>query len=177
MWSSFIVIWKRNQRKLAAIRNMIPGSLPNQKNLVKPVAKSQHSSSREQISLSMKSFIWSTLVILLANFSCIDKEDPLSKYLLDLDQLRSEIVALSESVSCTNSDEWKFTPMGTKTCGGPERYIAYHQSVEKRFLELVGQYTFQQGEYQRKNDVVSDCMQVVAPRTVSCEGGKAVLVY
>ncbi|GAB2483918.1 hypothetical protein [Algoriphagus taiwanensis] len=125
----------------------------------------------------MKSLIWTTLFILLAGFSCIDEQDPLRQDLLDLDQLRSEIVALSESVSCTNSDEWKFTPMGSKACGGPERYIAYHQSVEKRFLELVGQYTFQQEEYNIKNNGVSDCMLVVAPRTVSCEGGKAVLVY
>lgn len=125
----------------------------------------------------MKSFIWSMLVILLASFSCTDEQDSLRQDLLDLDQLRSKIVALSESVSCTNSDEWKFTPMGSKACGGPERYIAYHQSVEKRFLELVGQYTFRQEEYQRKNGMASDCMLVVAPRTVSCEGGKAVLIY
>lgn len=107
----------------------------------------------------------------------MDSEDIRKSDLSVLEVLEQEIVILSESVPCTNSSEWKFTPMGSKACGGPTRYIAYHQSVEKKFLELVDQYTFQQQEYNRKNNVVSDCMLVAPPRSVTCEGNKPILVF
>ncbi|RIW17157.1 hypothetical protein D0X99_05230 [Algoriphagus lacus] len=104
-------------------------------------------------------------------------EDDSKKYELDeIEELYSEIIALSESVSCTNSSEWKFTAMGSKACGGPTRYIAYHQSVEEKFLSLVGQYTKLQAEYNLKYDVVSDCSLIVAPRNIICEAGKPVFM-
>lgn len=66
--------------------------------------------------------------------------------------------------------------MGSKACGGPIKYIAYHQSVEEKFLDLVTQYTQLQAEYNQKNNVVSDCALVAAPRNVICEGGQAFLI-
>jgi hypothetical protein len=90
----------------------------------------------------------------LVSFSCEDSENILTNQ--DFIELEREINALSESVTCSNSAEWKFTPMGSKACGGPLRYIAYHQSLEKEFLDLVDQYTFQQEEYNRRNNVVSE---------------------
>jgi hypothetical protein len=94
-----------------------------------------------------------------------------------LEELGKEIQALSESVPCTNSSEWRFTPMGSKACGGPIKYIAYHQSIEKKFLDLVTQYTKLQAEYNQKNNVISDCMLVAPPRAVTCEGNKPILSY
>jgi hypothetical protein len=123
----------------------------------------------------MKNLVWIPLILLLFGFSCEDSENPRTDY--DLVQLEKEIITLSESVSCTNSNEWKFTPMGSKACGGPVRYIAYHQNIEKQFLALVELYTQQQKEFNVKNNVVSDCMMVLEPRLVTCEGGKPVLVY
>lgn len=125
----------------------------------------------------MKTLIWIPVIVLLMSFSCVDTEDQRRSDLGVLELLEEEIIALSESVSCTNSNEWKFTAMGSKACGGPTRYIAYHQSVERKFLELVDQYTFRQQEYNRRNNVFSDCMLVASPRSVSCEGGKPILVY
>ena len=110
--------------------------------------------------------------------SCELFGDEGKRYQLDeLEQLEQEIIALSESVSCTSSEEWSFTPMGSKACGGPTRYIAYHQSIETSFLNLVEQYTDLQRVYNEKYNIVSDCMLVVAPRLVTCEGGKPVFVY
>lgn len=123
----------------------------------------------------MKNLFWIFLFLLTVSFSCEDSENIMTSQ--DLIELEREVIALSESVACTNSAEWKFTPMGSKACGGPVRYIAYHQSVEKKFLELVDQYTFQQQEYNRKNNVISDCMLVAPPKSITCEGGKAILVY
>jgi hypothetical protein len=90
---------------------------------------------------------------------------------------QAEIIRLAESVPCTNASEWKFTQMGSKACGGPARYIAYHQSVERELLDLVENFTSLQKAYNEQNDVVSDCMLVGPPRTVQCEANKAVLVY
>ncbi|GMQ29221.1 hypothetical protein [Algoriphagus confluentis] len=123
----------------------------------------------------MKSLLWTSLFILLVSFSCIDEEDARRQDLLVLDQLRSEIIALSESVSCTNADQWKFSPMGSKACGGPERYVAYHQSVETSILALIEQYTFQQAQYNQANNVVSDCLLILTPQGVKCENEKPVL--
>lgn len=123
----------------------------------------------------MKNLIWLPILLLLVSFSCEDSANPRTD--LDLASLEKEIISLSESVKCTNSIEWKFTPMGSKACGGPIRYIAYHQSVEKQFLELVDLFTQSQKEYNLKNNVVSDCMLVVSPREVTCEASKPVFVY
>ena len=90
---------------------------------------------------------------------------------------QAEIIRLSESVPCTDASEWKFTPMGSKACGGPARYIAYHQSIERNFLDLVERFTALQKAYNEQNNVLSDCMLVGPPRTIQCEGNKAVLIY
>jgi hypothetical protein len=124
----------------------------------------------------MKNLFWIIGLLLFASFSCEDASD--KTYTLDqLEELGKEIQALSESVSCTNSSEWRFTPMGSKACGGPIKYIAYHQSIEKKFLDLVTQYTKLQAEYNQKNNVISDCMLVAPPRSVTCEGNKPILSY
>ncbi|WP_051287062.1 hypothetical protein [Algoriphagus mannitolivorans] len=121
----------------------------------------------------MKNILWIGIAFFLLSFSC-DVENELAT---DLMSLEDQINRLSESVSCTNSSEWKFTAMGSKPCGGPARYIAYHQSVEKDFLELVNQYTEQQKAYNQKTGAISDCAIVSPPRSVMCEGGKAFLLF
>jgi len=124
----------------------------------------------------MKNLFWIIGLLLFASFSCEDTSD--KTYTPDqLEELGKEIQALSESVPCTNSSEWRFTPMGSKACGGPIKYIAYHQSIEKKFLDLVTQYTKLQAEYNQKNNVISDCMLVAPPRAVTCEGNKPILSY
>jgi hypothetical protein len=123
----------------------------------------------------MKNLLWISLFLLLVSFSCEDSENILTNQ--DFIELEREINALSESVTCTNSAEWKFTPMGSKACGGPLRYIAYHQSLEKEVLDLVDQYTVQQEEYNRRNNVVSDCMLALPPKSVTCEGGRPIFTY
>ena len=110
--------------------------------------------------------------------SCeLSTTEPLVITAEELLKQQTEIIQLSESVTCTNASEWKFTPMGSKACGGPSRYIAYHQSIEQNFLDLVERFTALQKSYNEQNKVLSDCMLVGPPRTVQCEGNKPVLVY
>lgn len=124
----------------------------------------------------MKNLSWIPFLLLLLSFGCEDSEENQQFDMEQIVALGNEIIALSESVTCANSSEWKFTPMGSKPCGGPIKYIAYHISVEPDFLKLVDQYTFQQQQYNLRNGVVSDCSLVLAPRSVICEGGKPFLV-
>ena len=108
-----------------------------------------------------------TLIFLIATllFSCeLASDEPLQASYEELLSQQQEIIKLSESVSCTNSSEWKITPLGSKACGGPARYIAYHASVEKEFLDLVNRYTALEKAYNEKNNVISDCMLVAAPK-------------
>jgi hypothetical protein len=117
-------------------------------------------------------------LIALLVFSCeLAINEPLLVSEEELINAQAEIIRLAESVPCTNASEWKFTPMGNKACGGPARYIAYHQSVEREFLDLVERFTPLQKAYNEKNNVLSDCLLVGPPRTIQCEANKAILVY
>jgi hypothetical protein len=123
----------------------------------------------------MKSTVFVFLCLLLFGFSCVESQK--ERNLEDLEITGQEIQALSESVSCTNSAEWRFSAMGSKACGGPMRYIAYHVSVEDKILKLISNYTSLQAEYNQKYQIISDCALVSPPRNVICEGGKPFLVY
>ncbi|MEK0442931.1 MAG: hypothetical protein RL403_1909 [Bacteroidota bacterium] len=117
-------------------------------------------------------------LISLMIVSCeLSTTEPLVITAEELLSQQSEIIRLSESVACTNASEWKFTAMGSKACGGPARYLAYHQSVERELLDLVERFTALQKAYNEQNNVLSDCMLVGPPRTIQCEGNKAVLIY
>jgi hypothetical protein len=119
-----------------------------------------------------------TFLISLLVVSCeLATTEPILVTAEELLSAQAEIIRLAESVPCTNASEWKFTPMGNKACGGPARYIAYHQSVERELLDLVERFTSLQKTYNEKNNVISDCMLVGPPRTIQCEANKAILVY
>ncbi|MCM0041574.1 MAG: hypothetical protein NBV61_02290 [Algoriphagus sp.] len=110
--------------------------------------------------------------------SCeLSTTEPLVITAEELVTAQAEIIRLAESVPCTNASEWKFTPMGNKACGGPARYLAYHQSVERELLDLVERFTTAQKTYNETNNVLSDCLLVGPPRTIQCEANKAILVY
>jgi hypothetical protein len=119
-------------------------------------------------------FLISLLVV-----SCeLATNEPIDIVAEELLKRQTEIIQLSESIPCTNASEWKTTRMGNKACGGPASYIAYHQSLEREFLDLVNRFNALQKEYNEKNNLISDCkMLVVPPVGVQCEANKPVLVY
>jgi hypothetical protein len=119
-----------------------------------------------------------TFLISLFVVSCeLATTEPILVTSEELLSAQAEIIRIAESVPCTNASEWKFTPMGSKACGGPARYIAYHQSVERELLDLTERFTSLQKTYNEKNNVLSDCLLVGPPRTIQCEANKAILVY
>ncbi len=89
-----------------------------------------------------------------------------------------EILKISESVKCEGGNDWKFTAIGSKACGGPSGYIAYSKSIdEAAFLQKVESYTAAVKTFNEKWGATSDCSLVTPPSAVGCEDGKAVLIY
>ncbi|GGH09292.1 hypothetical protein FAZ19_02045 [Sphingobacterium alkalisoli] len=96
----------------------------------------------------------------------------------NLTALRSKISAIVDTASCIHSENWNFTPIGSKACGGPKGYIAYPNTIDTdAFLKLVQEYNKAEQDYNRKYDIASDCMYVMPPKEVTCENGKPVLAY
>jgi hypothetical protein len=95
-----------------------------------------------------------------------------------LSKMLAEIIALAESKECSNPKDWAVSAYGAKACGGPIGYIAYSKKINKEeFLEKVKAYTKAQDEFNRKWEVISDCMLALEPSGVKCVGGKPELVY
>lgn len=87
----------------------------------------------------------------------------------------SNIKATAESVVCENAEDWKFTPYGSKACGGPQGYIAYSNQIDEiAFFESVALYTQAEAAFNIKWGVVSTCDVPIPPQSISCLDGKAV---
>lgn len=116
------------------------------------------------------------LALLFSSCELFEKEEG-AVSAAELANLEEQLLRLAESIPCTNASEWRLTPMGRKACGGPMRFIAYHQSIEKDFLALERRFTELQEQYNIQNKVVSDCMLVAPPTGMRCEKNKPVLTY
>lgn len=91
---------------------------------------------------------------------------------------RLEIEALSKSKECTNLENWAFTAIGAKACGGPTGYIAYSLTVDTtKLLELISQYTSRQDLFNNKWGVISNCTLPQQPIGIECVDRKPVLLY
>lgn len=116
---------------------------------------------------------------MILSFGCdsVDSENPVD-YPSDLQVIYNEMVSISESETCSNSEDWLFTPYGSKACGGPIGYIAYSKKIDQAyFLGLVDRFTKLQTENNKKTGAVSDCALAVRPTRVTCENGKPKFVY
>ena len=92
-----------------------------------------------------------------------------------METLKSEITSLATSEKCTNSADWKTVGLGVKACGGPVEYIAYSIKIdEKKILEKVELYNQKSVEYNKKYNLMSDCMLVMQPENIVCENDKPV---
>lgn len=125
----------------------------------------------------MKHFLFP--LVFIAFTSCDLFESGSQTYTIDqLGELYEEIVSLAESEICTNPSDWDFVGLGSKPCGGPWEYIAYSKKINvKNFLEKVQQYNDLQREDNIRNNRFSNCLFVGPPSGITCEGGKAILIY
>lgn len=93
----------------------------------------------------------------------------------EMENLKNEIKTLASSEKCSNPADWKTVGLGVKACGGPVSYIAYSNKIEEKiFLEKVDLYNQKSSEYNKKYNLVSDCMLVMQPENIVCENDKPV---
>lgn len=98
----------------------------------------------------------------------------------NLGKMYREILSLSKinSELCRDSNEWDFTAIGSKACGGSAGYIAYSKKIDKaEFLAKVKAYTDAEAAFNTKWSVISPCDIVVPPSSVDCVDGKPKLIY
>lgn len=91
--------------------------------------------------------------------------------------MKASIDSLSVARTCSGSADWRVSPVGSKPCGGPAAYIAYHKDVETEILPKIQEFTRRQAAYNRRRNLFSDCRVEPQAAGVRCELGKAVLVY
>ncbi len=78
-------------------------------------------------------------------------------------------------VSCNDASQWKYAAIGAKPCGGPSSYIAYPVELEDELLPKIETFTQMQSAFNKKYQLMSDCMLVQPPTEIECVDGKAVL--
>ncbi|AZA80607.1 hypothetical protein C1637_12785 [Chryseobacterium lactis] len=89
-----------------------------------------------------------------------------------LDKLKASIESEVSGEKCTDANEWTFSPMGIKSCGGPQQYIAYPKELETSILPRINEYTDKVRIFNEKYNVTSDCTVVPPPTSLKCVHGK-----
>ncbi|GGI22005.1 hypothetical protein [Pedobacter mendelii] len=90
----------------------------------------------------------------------------------------SDILKMSDQISCDNAADWRIVPIGAKGCGGASSFIAYSAKIDTAlFLQKVEQYTQKEKAFNEKWKLYSDCALILAPKRIECADGKPKLVY
>ncbi|MCC2591069.1 hypothetical protein [Chryseobacterium sp. MFBS3-17] len=106
-----------------------------------------------------------------------EAEEDLEKEAEGLRRLRAAIDSISGSKVCTDVEDWRISPLGSKPCGGPATYIAYHKDNETELIPKIQEFTRRIARYNQRRNLFSDCAIEPQPSGIQCEGGKAVLLY
>ena len=124
-------------------------------------------------------FIICTICLVFVSCSNDDSVDRERDY-QNLGKMYREILSLSKinSELCTDPNQWDFTAIGSKACGGSAGYIAYSKKNDKtEFLAKVKTYTDAEAAFNTKWNVVSTCDVVAPPTSIECVDGKPKLSY
>lgn len=129
----------------------------------------------------MKNLSFILAVFCLTFVSCNNDDDNAKeKDARKLEKMHQEIVTLSQAntTPCTDATEWAFTPIGSKSCGGPMHYIPYSKKINTvEFLAKVKEYTAAEAAFNVKWNVPSPCDISIPPAGVGCVDGKPKLLY
>nr|WP_315157490.1 hypothetical protein [uncultured Flavobacterium sp.] len=91
-----------------------------------------------------------------------------------------EIISLSliKSLPCTNPEEWAFTGIGARPCGGVDSYIPYAKGINITAFETkVKAYNNAVEAFNKKWELFSTCEVTSVPKAVACVEGKPTLIY
>ncbi|MGU3377517.1 hypothetical protein [Chryseobacterium sp. M5A1_1a] len=93
-----------------------------------------------------------------------------------LDKLKASIESEASGENCTDANEWTFAPMGVKSCGGPQQYIAYSKKIETSILPRINEYTDKVRIFNEKYNIMSDCTVITPPTSLKCIKGEIRLI-
>lgn len=93
-----------------------------------------------------------------------------------LDKLKASIESEVSGEKCTDASEWTFAPMGVKSCGGPQQYLAYPKKIEASILPRINEYTDKVRIFNEKYNIMSDCTMIMPPTSLKCVHGKIRLI-
>lgn len=96
---------------------------------------------------------------------------------VQLEKAKAVIESEIAKEKCTNPDDWKAAPMGSKACGGPKFYIAYPKTMETDILSKIENYNKKETEFNTKYGITSDCSVIEEPQAIKCKNGKAELIF
>lgn len=94
-----------------------------------------------------------------------------------LEQLETDIEKEISKEICKSSADWAISPLGSKPCGGPEKYIAYPKNKAVLLLPKIEAYTHKMQEYNTKFQISSDCVMPEEPKAIVCKEGVAEFIY
>lgn len=108
-----------------------------------------------------------------------DDDEPSQNEELTLLQIQlNSIFQLAQATACDDPAEWYTVAYGSKPCGGPRGYLAYHESVDSNLLfGLIEDHAEAEAAYNQKYNVTSDCETPPIPSGVTCSGDVPVLVF
>ena len=128
----------------------------------------------------MKKLSFILIAICLVFASCNnDNESPKEEEAAKLEKMYAEIIDLSaaKTQTCTNPDEWAFTSIGSKACGGPSGYIVYSKKINTElFLSKVKSYTEADLAFVKKWNLSSDCSSTAPAKSIECIDGKPTIM-
>lgn len=126
----------------------------------------------------MKKIILGMQVLLLSFVGCTNQNTTQEEEWQVLTEKYNHIVFMANSITCNDSENWDFTAIGAKACGGPTGYIAYSLQIDvANFLNEVAAYTDAQYRYNIKWGIHSDCMVEPMPVSIECVNNTAHLIY
>jgi hypothetical protein len=92
--------------------------------------------------------------------------------------LYNELEVLAQSETCGNAADWSFTPLGSKPCGGPWRYLSYSLNMDTAsFLNLVEQLRVNELAHNERWGLISDCSSPQEPADIECQNGLPIFTY
>jgi len=94
-----------------------------------------------------------------------------------LEKQLAEIRSIINADTCSESGECRILAYGSKACGGPQGYLLFSSNLDVEALtRMVEDYNKAEDDYNKKYNVISDCMLALPPNKLACENGKCVQV-
>jgi hypothetical protein len=95
-----------------------------------------------------------------------------------LQQKRNQIISFINAHTCSTNTDCRYTPFGSKPCGGPWEYLLYPASVDTtRLFAMIRDYNTAESAYNKKWGIMSDCSVPSPPDSMACVAGKCMGYY